>query len=421
MERNEFTNHLVGIHYALVFVCIVFALVMLTSEHTRLSSAIDEARAIINVVNSKSFTQESLINTVRDRSKVAPISMISFFNGFDNSVDQDWFLGSDATGSKVISLILPTAPSSVAYESISLDRFEQIWNNMNDAEFINLPVSLNKFMFAFDTARANTPQEPQREFAFSTLEKGVARFDGNGLTVYIPRIYLLPKTTILANIQSTIDLFQDSYCGFAGFGNTVDPLRLSDYFVAPAACKAYPIRLQAELFPDVKAIVYGPFETSFPNLKHESEGLGALSLKALLLRFQDEANKTGDNFEIADLKISRTIAAGWGAIFILLIQIYLCSYLVESKLSVRPTISSWIGVHRNLASRLIFVSSITLLPIGAIAIPSIQINPVASGVWVWINYGILFGSLVVSLISLRVWWPARPLRVRSPEHRVGAR
>jgi hypothetical protein len=109
------------------------------------------------------------------------------------------------------------------------------------------------------------------------------------------------------------------------------------------------------------------FDTCFPDLSKATGTLGGMPLESLRQYLLGQMDKGEEVFEAFGLKIKVGQITLWGFVVVLSVQLYLFLHFKELRSKIAPGDSGWdvpwIGVYKSSLSRLVFFSTICILPL----------------------------------------------------------
>jgi hypothetical protein len=165
------------------------------------------------------------------------------------------------------------------------------------------------------------------------------------------------------------------------------------------------------------------FDQCFPDLSRAAVAFQSLPLDSLKQHLLEQLDKGEEVFEAFGLKVKGPQLTFWGVVVVLAVQIYLFLHFRELRTKIEPGDSGWdvpwIGVYKSRFSRLVFFSTIFLMPllaVGMLVFRTIWTLPL-SGEWLGISLngihtiqtvGYAIAFLVCALLAIRTW-QCRPI------------
>jgi hypothetical protein len=172
-------------------------------------------------------------------------------------------------------------------------------------------------------------------------------------------------------------VYEERKPGIAYRGDPADYCRFAQFTVVPLPFDM--ARAFKAVAPQAEHWGRGDSKSNFAELIENSKGLESLNIGSLSLFLRQRANQETDRIELFQAKLPASAIPTYGALILILCQIYLLAHLIELSLILSTTKLSeypvgYIGVYSNRYVFIFTILSLSIFPIIPIALEILKTN-----------------------------------------------
>ena len=136
-----------------------------------------------------------------------------------------------------------------------------------------------------------------------------------------------------------------------------------------AECTSERLPIQAALSEGIASDItsLGEFSRAFPDANDLARHLTALPLEELQTFFLSEKNRSGEKLELPGVKIPSEAVTSWGVFVLLIVACYFYvtfrDFCSRAQRRDKAWDIPWIGISADIGSRIVFLTSIAVLPL----------------------------------------------------------
>lgn len=451
---KDFVEHLRTVHFTLIALCIGLVILALFPSETEIQRAHDQAAEILRVTNGwdsslivseiKRLQTELIKANNKDdfsitNETISPNFAIAISSPPakparlltpDISLARDWTLNLDFPSELHEQRTYPYNPfkdyQAVVHPPPNLKLFALLWDDLRDEGQVTFP-TIVKSCVAFRLSAKNKVTQVRCDIQ--------PRGEYERLSLYFFRLNTGPEKSdanedILQHLRRIGDkgYFAERQADYPRpLPDDFPPesLRLGyDLFVAMPVSNLVTIpidghKLLTRLSPEWDQKYKLRFKDAFPELASVDGPFENADLLSATLTLKAEADRTGDAFEAAGLKIPAEAAVWCGILLIFGVQLYMLIHLREFGNRVDREAGfevAWIGVYVSHLARVILFVSLLVLPACTIVLLSRRLFRMIETRWLgWVIFvASICASMTLSFLIFRALPEPRSSSIASP-------
>lgn len=416
---KDFVEHLRTVHFTLIALCVGLGILAVLPSQTEIQRAHDQVAEILRVTNE--WDSNLVLNEIRRlQTEFIKANNQDEFIVDETDVSPQFALAVDSTHGKSARLFTPDIafvtdwtlnlgfPSELHKQKPPLDAprldfldyqaavseppnlklFALLWDDLVNAGKVTFPTSLVKSCVAFRITLRRKHRKLTREEC-NVLPRG--DHDRLPLEFLSSKRFLDDIPNNLASSKDTIQ-FINGFAAEGWFAEVAEnPVSedIEEHVVAMPARNfvTMPIdghNLITRLSPKWRQKYKLRFKDAFPELASVDEPFENADLGSAERILRAEANRTGDAFEAAGLKIPAEAAIWCGILLIFGIQVYMLIHLREFGNRVDREAGfeiAWIGVYTSRLARWTLFVSLLVLPAFTVTLLSRRVSLMIETQW----------------------------------------